>query len=120
MARLYRLVDGICDGPGLPRRLRTAALELEALGIGLLAHRERGEHLVEVTMAQKDHHLPPGTLRPASGVRDLQDAVADLLVEHELRILRDSREHLAELEIAGGGRAHDAPLAQQIDEVLEQ
>src|SRR6516162_9886450 len=39
--------------------------------------------------------------RKLSRVGHLQDAVADLLVEHDLRILRDADQHLVELDLAG-------------------
>src|SRR6185503_12652103 len=57
--------------------------------------------------------------RATSRVRDLKDAVADLLAQDELRILRDAQQDLVELDLTAAGDADHAPLAQQVDEVLE-
>ena len=56
----------------------------------------------------------------ALGVRHLQDAVANLLLQDELRILGHLSEHLIEAELAACGAADDAARAQQIDEALKQ
>src|SRR3954468_20317726 len=55
-----------------------------------------------------------------SDLGHLQDRVPYLFGEHELRVRRDSHEHLVELEIAAFPRFDDGALAQQVDEVLEQ
>src|SRR6185295_1211604 len=51
---------------------------------------------------------------------DLQDAVANLLRQHQLSVRRHAHQHLVELEVARGAHPDDAALAQQIDEILEQ
>src|SRR5690606_24653616 len=47
-----------------------------------------------------------------SGMHHLQDAVADLLGQHELRVLRDALQHLVEREQAAALDADHAALAQ--------
>ena len=51
---------------------------------------------------------------------DLQNTVPDLLREHELRIGGDANQHVIELQQTALIDGHDAALAQQIDEVLEE
>ena len=53
------------------------------------------------------------------GVGDLQDAVAHLLLQDELGVLRHLRQHRIKGELGARGDANDPTGAQQIDEILE-
>ena len=58
---------------------------------------------------------------PSSAVHDLQDGVADLLVQHELRVRGYGLEHLRiEDEFVLGGFADQVSRAQAPDEIPEQ
>lgn len=55
-----------------------------------------------------------------SDLSDLEDAVPDLLGQHQLRIGGHPDQYFVELQIAAFARLQNAAFAQQIDEILEQ
>ena len=63
--------------------------------------------------------LVPAPARYPSAVRYLQDAVAELLAEHELRVGGHPHEDFVEFQLAGARVADDVASAQVIDEVAE-
>src|SRR5450759_3639735 len=77
------------------------------------------EYIITSVTISSDTEGPACPRRAALRVGNLQNAVPHLLLQNELRILRDLCEHVIESKLAALGNADHAARAQQVDEVLE-
>src|SRR5580700_11612419 len=87
-----------------------------AASCGVTAPQERGASSTPAAAIRSSVLIRPPRI---SGMHDLQDAVAQLLTQDELCVLRHLGQNLVELEFAAVGGTDDAALAQLEDEVLK-